>query len=81
MPQSSYSINTNAMMEAPNRTDLLRVEASRIEDHSHVTYKATCPFCRAVVIDRDNNAAGCWHAKELQIGYAGSIYFIFERPH
>lgn len=60
--------------------DIREVQASRIEDHGgHVTYKATCPFCRAMVIDRDNNAAGCWHAKELQIGYEGSAHFIFER--
>lgn len=59
--------------------DTQQVEASRIVDRGHVTYKATCPFCRAVVIDRDNNAAGCWHAKELDHSRDGS-HFIFERP-
>ena len=63
-----------------NHATIPQVEADRLDDRGHVTYKALCPFCRPSVIERDNNAAGCWHAKELQIGYAGSAHFIFERP-
>lgn len=78
-PPLSCLIRTNIMTDQSARVESRRIEAARLDDRGHVTYRARCPFCAATVIDRDNNAAGCWHAKELDHSRDGS-HFIFERP-